>query len=307
MTFSLTANVDNIQRVPRWRSSTSYTIASGSTNIVNSNDYYRLSGTQIRRYTNGSLASSDATAVTVSDPEKQFDVGPGGFYVAAANVIDYGFMGSSQNAPINIATPNVAVCKLTGTYFGIYNTSAARIQIYDTNASFQSRYDTASVNISTPRNFAIRTGSGNNLDIVSCSSTGFRHMKYNGTTYVVTTISTSPAFDFRKMHFSDDGLTLFIEGFNATAAYFMTRDSITSSFTTITTITDPYIAAGYGSFGFDLENKEFVFINNRSYQWNGSNYVYIRDAVYNSSGLVFGGAGGATHITGTTATNLTFS
>ena len=307
MAFSLTANVDNIQRVPRWRSSSSYTIASGSTHISQDYDYYRLNGTQIRRYTFGSLAESDATAVTVSDPEKQFDVGPGGFYVAAANVVDYGQMGSPQNAPLNITTPNVAVCKLTSTYFALYNPSTARIQIYDTSGQFQSRYDNAAVNISTPRNISIQVGNGYNLDIVSCSSGGFKHMKYNGTSYVTTGITTGVATDFRKMHFTNDGLTLFIEGFNATAAYVMKRASLTSSFTTITTITDSYIAAGYGSFGFDRSGGEFVFINNRCYQWNGSNFVYIRDAVYNVSGLVFGSSARATHITGNTATNLTFS
>jgi len=301
------ANINHIQRVPRWRSGGSYTIVGGETNIISNTDYVKLSGSQMRRYQNGTLIASDAVSVSVSDPSKRFDVGSGGFYVAAGAVIDYGTFQSS-NTPINIDSPVVAVCKLTGNKFAIYNPSTARIEIYNTSGSKQTIYDaTLALNIGEPRNMSIRSGSGTNLDIVSCSSGGFRHMKYNSGSYVTTTINTGVSTDFRKMWFSDDGLTLFIEGFDATAAYFMTRASITSSFTTIQTITDPFIAAGYSAFGFDQATKQFVFINNRSYQWSGSNFVYVRDAVYNVPGLVFGSSSGATHISGTTATNLTFS
>lgn len=307
MLFSLSADVTNIQRVPRWRSGTSYSIIGGSTHIISNDEYVRLNGTQMSLYRFGSFYDSDAIAVSLSDPTKQFDAGPGGFYVAAGSVVDYGTFGSPQNSPISVASPVAAVCKLTSSKFAIYNPTTSRIEIYNNGGTKQTIYDTLAVNISTPRSISIRSGTGNNLDIISCSSGGFRHMKYNGTSYVTTTISTSPATDFRNMTFSADGLTLFIEGFNATAAYFMTRASVTSSFTTIQTITDATIAAGYSGFGYDYGSKEFVFIGNRSYQWNGSNYVYIRDITTTAGGLAFGGSSAATHIVGNTATNATFS
>lgn len=304
---SLSATINHIQRSPRWIAGSTYSIIGGLTNIVSDNEYVKLNGTQMRRYASGSLAGSDSISISLSDETKQFDAGPGGFYVAAGSVVEYGTIAGAQSQTISIASPVSAVCKVNASKFAVYNPSSARIEIYNTSGVKQTIYDTIAVNTSTPRSISIRSGSSTNLDIVSCNSGGFRHMKYNGGSYVVTTITTPIATDFRRMTFSDDGLTLFIDGFNKTAAYFMTRASLTSSFTTIQTITDSTIAVGYGNFGFDLSSKQFVFIDNRSYQWNGSNYVYIRDAVYNSPGIVFGNALGATHISGTTATNLTFS
>ena len=81
--------------------------------------------------------------------------------------------------------------------------------------------------------------------------------------------------------------------------YVFTRASTTAGFALQQTIN---YTEGYTNINFD-RNKKFIFIGNRSYLWNGSSFVYVRDVNYpNGAGaFTFGTDTQATQIIGTSA------
>lgn len=298
-TASISTTITHIQRTPRWNLIGSYTVSPGAYTIpLSGDDYFVVDPgagvTAFRRYTGGSL-SQDAAGVVVPS-RRAVDVGAGGFWVASndSNAVDWGAWGTSQNPPIYLDVPAVAVCKTTGSKFALYDSSTAYIKIYNTSGTQLTVYDNLNLNVTTPRHMQIQSLSGAQMFVVVTNSGGVRVMRY-GTVW--TTNNFSSLTDANEISISNDGLMLAVSSIDNNKVYILTRSSTSVGFSLTQTLT-----ATYSNMYLD-PNKQFLFLDGKSYQLFGGNFVYVRDVGYptGSGAYTFGSTPLATQIISNTA------
>lgn len=297
---SLSATINHIQRSPRWISASSYSVSGGGEVFpLSGGDYVIASltagGTALRRYTGGSL-TQDAAGVQYSD-RRNMDVGAGGFWVVsnANNAVDWGAWGTSQNPPIYKNVPVVAVCKSSGDKFAIYDSGTAYVQIYNTSGTLLTVYNNIALNIGTPRRMALRSLTSSALFVVTTSASGIRVARYTGTSWQTNNFTAQT--DANEIYISSDALTMAVSSNNNDKVYILTRTSTSVGFSLTQTIT-----ANYNNVFLD-PNKQFLFLDNRSYLLSGSTYTYVRDVGYptGAGALTFGSNTETTQIISNTA------
>lgn len=297
---SLSANINHIQRSPRWYVAGSMPINPATYTIpLSGNEFYIAdatgSTTKLRKYKYGVL-DQDAAGVSAAE-RRAIDIGYNGFWVVSNNndAVDWGEWGTTQNPPKYLKATAVAVCKASGDKFALYDSTTARIKIYNTSGTQLTVYDTATLNISTPRFMQIQTISGNNILLVTTSSSGVRVMRYS-TVWTVNTFSDFTNAD--RIEISNDGLMMAVSSNNNDRVDIFYRVSTSVGF-----VKQQTIYSTYSSMTLD-RNKEFLFLDNRSYLWNGSSFQYVRDVGYpiGSGAFTFGSSTAAIQVISSTAT-----
>jgi hypothetical protein len=300
-TTSLSATITHIQRSPRWLVGSSYGVSPGNYTIPISDVEFitatvSAGSTQLRRYTNGTL-SQDAAGVLASD-RRSIDVGAGSFWVVSDpnnDVVDWGAWGTSQNPPKYIEAPVVAVCKTAGDKFALYSTASARIKFYNTSGTELTVYDNIATNMSTPRFMQIQTN-GSTLLAVATNGSGIRVMRYSGSSWSTNTFNTLTDADFICL--SSDGLMMAVSNTDENKVYILTRISTLTGFSLVQTINQTY-----SNIYLDRD-KQFLFLDNKSYLYTGGSFQYVRDVGYpaGAGAYTFGSTSNTTQIISNTGT-----
>lgn len=297
---SLSSNVTNIQRSPRWEFATSYTIALGGGGgyilPLSGSDFTSATPsagvTTFRRYTSG-VYSSDTAGVLITE-KRQVDINASGFWVASNGIdaVVYSQWQGASNTPIYLQVPSVAVDNI-GAKFILYDQTAAYAKIYDTSGTHLTAYDNIALNYGVPRDMIIQTVSGSSLFVAASTSINIRFMRY-GTSWNTQTIAIT---DTNEINVSSDGLMLAVSNVSNNAVYIFTRTSTSVNFTLVQTISESY------SNMYLHPGKQFLFLGNRTFMLIGSTFTYVRDVNYPSGAgaLTFGNDTETTQIISTTA------
>lgn len=308
---SLSANVTNIQRVPRWRFENQFTITTqqnlGIIPVSANNDFVVTNSgsgvTTFRRYTFGNL-STDSLGI-VATQRRRFDVGNNALLVATdpsagSGVVVWKTFGGGSNPPLNIAANAVAACKTSGSRFSIYNNSTARYQFYDTSGTLLTGFDSIALNTSTPSFYTFQF-IGSNVLLAAFESAGLRIRRWvSGSGWTVQTFSS---INGNEIYLSSDGLTVVVTNASLNECYRFTRSNVSSDFSLTQTITDQF------SRGYFSPSGDTIFLGDRTYIKQGNNFVYVRNVGF-PEGLgqfTFGDtafiSNSSTQIRGTTAFN----